>query len=266
MAEALKVLEGGKAKPSKRKAISKKTRFEVFKRDGFKCQYCGKCAPEVILNVDHIHPVSKGGDDDMMNYITSCFDCNSGKSDRLLSDDSAIAKQRAQLEELNERREQLEMMLQWRDGLKAIDEDSLEKVREAWEDVAVGFFLNDNGLNSARKLIKSFGVVAVLDAIDVAGRQYIKYGDNGNAQEESVDKAWSKIGGICRMASQPESMRKLYYARGILRNRTYVNEAYVMQLMKKAIENGKTPESIIELAKTVRNWTEFKDELEDWQE
>src|SRR5687767_268821 len=105
---------------TKRKAISKKTRFEVFKRDGFKCQYCGKCAPDVILNVDHIHPVSKGGENDILNLITACEDCNGGKSDRLLSDDSVMAKQRAQLEELNERREQLEMMLQWRDGLKDI--------------------------------------------------------------------------------------------------------------------------------------------------
>lgn len=31
----------------KRKAISKRVRFEVFKRDSFKCQYCGKCAPDV---------------------------------------------------------------------------------------------------------------------------------------------------------------------------------------------------------------------------
>ncbi|MFX5785200.1 HNH endonuclease, partial [Acinetobacter baumannii] len=45
-----------------RKNISTKTRFEVFKRDSFKCQYCGRCAPEVILHVDHIHPVSKGGE------------------------------------------------------------------------------------------------------------------------------------------------------------------------------------------------------------
>lgn len=246
-----------------RKSISKKTRFEVFKRDGFKCQYCGKCAPEVVLHVDHIHPVSKGGEDDMMNYVTACFDCNSGKSDRLLSDDSAIAKQRQQLEELNERREQLEMMLQWREGLKAIDGEALEKVGQAWAAVAVGFHLNENGLNGARKLIKQFGLVPVLDAIDTAAHQYIKIGEDGEATADSVHTAWSKIGGICRMASQPESMRKLYYARGILRNRIYVNEAYVMTLMKEAVERGADPDVIIELAKTVRNWTQFREELEE---
>lgn len=45
----------------KRKAISQTLRFEVFKRDLFTCQYCGKRAPDVVLEVDHIKPVSKGG-------------------------------------------------------------------------------------------------------------------------------------------------------------------------------------------------------------
>jgi 5-methylcytosine-specific restriction endonuclease McrA len=40
-------------------AISRKIRFEIFKRDSFKCQYCGRSAPEIVLNVDHINPVSK---------------------------------------------------------------------------------------------------------------------------------------------------------------------------------------------------------------
>lgn len=61
-------------------AISKKIRFEVFKRDGFTCQYCGKHPPEIVLEVDHILPKSKNGEDDINNLITSCFDCNRGKS------------------------------------------------------------------------------------------------------------------------------------------------------------------------------------------
>ena len=43
--------------------ISKKLRFEVFKRDGFQCAYCGKTPPEVSLEVDHIQPKSKKGKD-----------------------------------------------------------------------------------------------------------------------------------------------------------------------------------------------------------
>lgn len=67
-------------------AVSKSVRFEIFARDVFTCQYCGKRPPEVVLEVDHIHPVSKGGDDELINLITSCFDCNRGKRAKVISD------------------------------------------------------------------------------------------------------------------------------------------------------------------------------------
>lgn len=66
-------------------AISKKIRFEVFKRDGFQCAYCGKSPPEVLLEIDHIKPKSKKGKDDINNLITACFDCNRGKSNIALN-------------------------------------------------------------------------------------------------------------------------------------------------------------------------------------
>jgi 5-methylcytosine-specific restriction endonuclease McrA len=95
---------------AKRAAISRKLRFEVFKRDSFTCQYCGRKAPDILLQLDHIEPVAKGG---LLNLITSCKDCNLGKSDRQLSDTTIIDKRRQQLEELQERKEQIEMMFQW---------------------------------------------------------------------------------------------------------------------------------------------------------
>lgn len=61
-------------------SISKKIRFEIFKRDNFTCQYCGNHPPEVILEIDHIIPKSKSGSDEINNLITSCFNCNRGKS------------------------------------------------------------------------------------------------------------------------------------------------------------------------------------------
>lgn len=62
-------------------AISTRTRFEVFKRDGFRCRYCGATAAENELHVDHVHPVAEGGGDEPGNLVTACRDCNLGKSD-----------------------------------------------------------------------------------------------------------------------------------------------------------------------------------------
>lgn len=62
-----------------RKALSKRLRFEIFKRDGFKCLYCGVSPTEKVLRVDHVKPVVDGGGDEPANLVTSCFDCNSGK-------------------------------------------------------------------------------------------------------------------------------------------------------------------------------------------
>lgn len=67
-----------------RKFLAPRVRFEVFKRDGFCCQYCGSTPPAVVLQVDHIDPVSNGGNDDDMNLITACVACNQGKSAGLL--------------------------------------------------------------------------------------------------------------------------------------------------------------------------------------
>lgn len=247
---------------AKRKPISKKIRFEVFKRDSFKCQYCGKGAPDVILELDHISPVSKGGDNDILNLITACKDCNAGKSDRELSDDSAIQKQRQQLEELNERREQLEMMLKWREGMKGIDDISIGVAHEAWKEFAKGFYLNESGLTELRKYIKKYGLNSVLDSIEIAGRQYIKSDDNGNVIQESLEIALTKMGGILRLKSKPEYIQDLYYTRGILRNRLhYVNERNCMEYLEKAYQTGISTDELKQIARTVRNWTEFQNTM-----
>lgn len=65
--------------------LSVRTRFEILKRDEFQCYYCGRRSPDVVLEVDHIKPIADGGSDDPMNLITSCWECNRGKSDVPLS-------------------------------------------------------------------------------------------------------------------------------------------------------------------------------------
>ena len=173
------------AEKIKRKSISKKTRFEVFKRDSFRCQYCGRSAPDVILEVDHIKPVAEGGKNTMMNLVTSCRDCNRGKGKRMLDDKAEIAKQKSELDDLNEKRLQMEMMLQWKIEL----EEVIDKQVTLIEKNLVGsqnYVLNEKGKNRVKVLIKEFGFPLVYEASEIAERQY-----------SFTSERTEKLGGIC---------------------------------------------------------------------
>lgn len=61
-------------------AVSKRTRFEVLRRDNHTCRYCGGVAPDVTLTVDHVVPVALGGNDGPSNLVAACRDCNYGKA------------------------------------------------------------------------------------------------------------------------------------------------------------------------------------------
>lgn len=66
--------------------ISAKKRFDILKRDWFKCQYCGRTWKDVTLEVDHIISKALGGTDDVNNLITCCRECNLGKGKRSLNE------------------------------------------------------------------------------------------------------------------------------------------------------------------------------------
>jgi hypothetical protein len=57
-------------------------RFTVLRRDSYTCRYCGRKAPFVSLQVDHVVPWSMEGTNELSNLVTSCKECNIGKSAR----------------------------------------------------------------------------------------------------------------------------------------------------------------------------------------
>jgi hypothetical protein len=61
-------------------AVSKRTRYEVLRRDNHACRYCGCAAPDAVLTVDHVIPVALGGSDKPDNLVAACKDCNAGKA------------------------------------------------------------------------------------------------------------------------------------------------------------------------------------------
>ena len=176
---------------SERKALSKKTRFEVFKRDHFTCQYCGRMAPDVILEVDHIKPVAKGGDNKILNLITSCRDCNRGKSDKRLSDDIAIKKVQEQLLDLADKREQLQMMVDWKNELLDLTDEQTNCIAKLINKLT-GYNIYDEGKRAIRKWLLNFSFNDVYDSTIIAFDRYYQEG-----RDRSFNIAFYKIGGIC---------------------------------------------------------------------
>jgi hypothetical protein len=78
-------LLAGKVTEFTRATIPLKDRWAILKRDKYRCARCGASPSidhQVELEVDHIHPVAKGGGNTLENLQTLCRKCNQGKKDR----------------------------------------------------------------------------------------------------------------------------------------------------------------------------------------
>ncbi len=236
-------------------SVSKKARFEIFKRDSFTCQYCGKNAPDVILELDHIAPISKGGEDDILNLITSCFECNRGKGARELSDNATMNKRHAALVELQERREQIEMLVDWHKGLMDIADDEVNAVCDLFEDLVPDTSVNDCGRQSIANWIRKYGLALVMESLRASVEQY-----------EELEKIFNyipRIASVTKRSKDKPYLRDLYYIRGILRKRlSYVNDWLCIQLMESALDSGVDIDYLKDLAIGARNWTEWRESIE----
>lgn len=70
--------------PIKRGNIAKKLRQAVIERDGLLCSYCSEFIPVGKIAIDHVLPVTKGGEDHEDNFVVSCKSCNSKKGSKTL--------------------------------------------------------------------------------------------------------------------------------------------------------------------------------------
>ena len=138
-----------------RKALSKKVRFEVFKRDGFTCAYCGATPPKVILQVDHIVPVAAGGNNKIDNLVTSCQPCNIGKGANVLTNiptslkekASFVAEQEAQIKGYYEIMQEQENRL----------DDEMWLIADIIESVSPERGMDRGWLSSIKKFLKNLG-------------------------------------------------------------------------------------------------------------
>lgn len=250
-----------------RKSLGKKIRFEVFKRDAFTCQYCGRKAPEVVLRADHIKPVCAGGEDDILNLITACFDCNAGKGPLELDDNSIIEKQRQQLEDLNERRIQLEMMLEWREHMRGLDDAQIDAFCADFARLVDGYSVNELGRQDIKKWLKRFSLEMLLISLEASASAYLKRRVDETVDPSCITKVFTYVPRIAHVKSNGDMdpvKRQLFYIRGIVRNRMYVNERMIMPLLEAVYVVGCDLEALTNFAKTARNWTAFRTGIEQY--
>jgi len=240
----------------KRKGISQTLRFEVFKRDHFTCQYCGQKAPDIVLCVDHINPVKEGGDNNIFNLITSCYDCNSGKGIRKLTDRQEVQKQQEQLMLLAERKEQLVLLLQWRTELEEIDNYQINIVINEIQKYTKALELSETGRYRIKQLIHEFSLNSVLEAIEIAYTRYYK-----KDKEKTFNLAFEKIGGICFNTKRNEndpiySFRSKAY--NVFKNKFSVhNEDKLREAIKSFVNNKETYDEFYTIVNTSRNYSDF---------
>ncbi len=183
-----------------RKALSKKIRFDVFKRDGFRCQYCGDRPDDAKLQVDHIAPVAEGGGDEPDNLVTSCQPCNSGKGARPLGETLAPFDPKKRTVDLRERREQLEAYAEWVEEWNA--QHAAFQDRQVVIVVSALFgqpdqtFTDDDAGRRARVsilgFVKKLGIEQVVDAAEITYRANLR--DRGrDAFKYFCGVCWRKL-------------------------------------------------------------------------
>lgn len=152
----------------KRKPLSKRTRFEIFKRDGFRCLYCGATPNQKPLHVDHVKPVAEGGTNDHFNLATSCSDCNAGKGPVPLEQRKYAASIASEAEK--EQPEQIREWLKLQADLDGARDEVVDELLAFWEREVGDDF--PQGLSShLRGALKRDRIEHIREAIEVTGRK-----------------------------------------------------------------------------------------------
>lgn len=173
---------------AKRKAMSKRLRFEVLKRDNFKCQYCGASAPDATLEIDHLIPIKGGGDNEVLNLVTACSDCNRGKAAKSLSDDSMVKKQVKNHEEIARKLEESKLIAKSFQESKDLIQKEMKFIEDEMKN-RTGKVFSEHGRILAIKLIKKYSFKYALKAL---GDSLDRYFDINGDTVLALDK-WEVI-------------------------------------------------------------------------
>ena len=161
-----------------RNGLSKRTRFEVFKRDGFACRYCGRSPSAAPLHVDHVIPVAAGGTNKSENLVTACEDCNQGKSCVELGDIKLRAVGKDSIKRQREHAEQIAAFLENERAIQAERDKVRDMLAERWE--AVIGPLSQEMYDRLAHLQRQDPIPVLLEAMAITGGRHGSVGGTYN--------------------------------------------------------------------------------------
>lgn len=182
-----------------RKALSKRVRFEIFKRDRFACVYCGRTPPAVLLHIDHVHPLAAGGTDEAENLVTACADCNLGKAAKLLSDVPQSLSD--QVQDREERAAQLRAFNELLMQLRQEEEETIAELGRYWFNSFVAENARDRWVfgvvrqRDIRGFLRTLAPTEILEAMDIAMKNLpAKWWPPASFKD---DGTWRYFCGVC---------------------------------------------------------------------
>jgi hypothetical protein len=160
---------------TKRKSMGKRLRFEVFKRDGFCCQYCGaKPTEQAPLVIDHITPVCEGGTNDLENLISACEPCNQGKSGKLLGDVHPRPDADLMLLEVQQEIAELKRFQAAEKQLQETRAGVVEILQDLWQNITGDDWAPDDTI--LYQLLEKYSPDLLREAIAVTAKRQSDYG------------------------------------------------------------------------------------------
>jgi len=230
---------------------SKTTRFRIFERDCFTCQYCGQKPPEVILEADHIVSKKDGGRDDDINLITACFACNRGKGAKSLSIEKIKNKSfDKELSLLKEKKEQLTAYYEFLTKKDKLEDSEMDIYQRCWQEASGGKQnLTDTGLKNVKSLSRRYPAEDIFKAMKITWSK--DWADDAKDHFKYMCGILKNMKLERENPEEHERRKKAYSVRFTVLNHCYqyINEKVFWRWVNDGIDLDIVAEKAIELKK-----------------
>jgi len=243
----------------------KRIKFEVFEKDSFRCQFCGSRAPNVTLKLLRIQETNDK--DTWLNTAflsTSCTNCENKKAG--IINDGFIS-----IEELEERLQQLKMLINWRKGMFKIRKQQLENLITYWQNKIPGYEINSDQKKHLLSYMTKYSGDEIRNAMNVACDKFVNFNPDKSYDHSSVSDAFYKVQEICLQkteianSNETEGLNQIHVH--LKQNIDgFFDAQRAAQWLTYARSWEVSIEDLIRMAQSVATWTEFAVNIDEMVE